>query len=354
MLSAKLRASFCPLISEKLPRLLGALDLVNRERIHRLNRDVDRWESAIATKLVLYAAACSYSKRDSILEPENLEDTNSLKLKSSSFGNRLLNDGIEWRREVGAKPKAVLISGVSKELAAQISVSHDEGFVVCASGDARGPKLGVDAISMKRAKLVCSNLQSLQAAARRFPTPIALKLFDFHSSIDDSSFGGGTIVGAKNGGPSPEMTRLFCVSWTLLEALAKAREVSVFSSDLKSMIMSGAAAEKLLEWTMESSTSKSEETIIISDNPTSKRSLQSAISKEDSYPLILIDAESLIDDHDKDGSRQPHLNPDSVANTIVPVEQLVLAKKVATLCGDGWKSETIEYDNQIITVVESS
>jgi len=334
-------ASFCQLNSDQLPRLLGALDFANRERVLRLNRDVDRWESALATQLALHAAASTYSKKHSAAST-GLGDIGDQ--RRSVFPQSL--QPIQWRRDLGAKPRAVLISSGPEKLAAQISVSHDEGLVVCASGDEDGSRLGVDAISIKRATNVCSSLQSLQAAARRFPDPIAIKLLSFYSS--EAQKGGGSSESSSSEGGAkrsdqqgPDVAaRLFCISWTLLEALAKAREVSVFSSDLKSMMMSGAAEKSLLEGMIKGSTQTE-----ISDS-----TLQPAYTNKDLYPLILVDAQSLFNDNEKEDSVCTH--PLDVSTTAV--EQCVFAKKVASLSGDGWTSETIEYDGQIITVVESN
>jgi len=326
---------------EKLPRLLNAIDTVNKERITRLTRNEDQWESALATQLALYASVFTLSNH------------------TRPAKEQLVQRSIQWQRDLkisNGKPRALFITKDSKEeLAAQISVSHDEGFVVCAGGNANGPSLGVDAISLKRGKQVCNSLQSLQAVTRRFPDSIAKQLLNSYSPDQNKDSIGTTSY------TNSCSSLLFCVSWTLLEAVAKAKQVSVFSTELKSMIISGMDNENLLDWLKDNST------IGNTLSTTTTISTTTFTDKDKTFDkslLFLDDAKNLYDYNDTREYQEyiyhlfnPYEKYIKEGNTQSEDEKHphreVSYTSIASFRGEGWISETIEFDNQIITLVES-
>jgi hypothetical protein len=337
---------------EKLPRLLSALDSVNKERITKLNRTEDQWESALATQLALYASIFTLSNHTRHGKEE------------------IVQRFIKWQRDLkisNGKPRVLTTSSDSKEeLAAQISVSHDDGFVVCASGNANGPSLGVDAISLKRGKQVCKSLHSLQAIVRRFPDSIAQQLLTSYC------------IEQKQDSIETTFTNtslLFCVLWTLLEALAKAKEVSVFSTELKSMLLSGMDKENLLDWLKENSTISNTLTTCSSSTSTTTTSttvISSLTSTEtifDKPLLAIIDSKNLYDYKDtkeyqeylyqlfnpsyEKNIKEGQTQSETLLNQTQMGYKIETCKFIASFIGDSWISETIEYDNQIITLVES-
>lgn len=164
---------------EALKAVVQRISAENGTRIQRKAKLEDAWCSATGLWLALLAGEASATAADG-----------SLDLR---------------RREEQTKPWLEGRNGPLARL--DVSIAHDGGLVACASSGSGG--VGVDLLSVSRAAEAAAGAGGLAVLARRVPAAMVARV---------SGAGSATERGVE-----------FAVAWTLLEALAKGRGVSLYS-----------------------------------------------------------------------------------------------------------------------------
>lgn len=159
----------------------------------RKGREIDAWSSGVALVLAMQSSSCA---------------------------NIVRSDFDMLRKEEQSKPWMVLRADGSA-LAIDMSIAHDEGVVACVTST--DVPIGIDTLSVSRAAASFASEGGMAVLSRRVPA----WMVDWVRQHEQQSESAGT-KGSQAGRLGPGMA--YASAWTLLEALAKARGVSLYST----------------------------------------------------------------------------------------------------------------------------